>query len=87
MEDSDKIKKKVDSLKKYFSTYPDLPKTLPYNDYTTITDLPRFIDEHIRYVDQNAPKRTYMPYLDRLLNVMDILKSISKKASKLDINK
>jgi hypothetical protein len=68
---------KIYELKKYFSeiTLPAQPIRL--NQCSTITDIPKFIENHFSVVKGNNGKRSFKPYLERLNQLKSILQNIS----------
>ena len=69
-------------IQAYFSSITQLPQTLPYNDYVTITDVSLFVKSHISYIVNNPTKISFKPYLERLKVLKDKLKAMKEKAPK-----
>jgi hypothetical protein len=65
----------INELEKYFAeiTLPNQPVKL--NDYTTIKDCSLFIESHLATVKKNKGKNTFMPYLNRLQELKQALKT------------
>ncbi|MCX6186487.1 MAG: DUF6371 domain-containing protein, partial [Bacteroidetes bacterium] len=63
----------INELEKYFAeiTLPAHP--LKLNDYTTIIDCSLFVESHLATVKRNNGKRTFMPYLNRLQELKQVL--------------
>ena len=61
----------VVQLQEFYSTCTQLPETLVYNPYTTIIDVPKFVQSHLTYVINNPDKRAFQPYLERLQAVRE----------------
>ena len=63
----------IAELERYFSTatLPTVPVKL--NACQTITDISKFIAGHLATVKANNGKRTFLPYLERLQELKQIL--------------
>jgi hypothetical protein len=63
----------ISELENYFKgiTLPTRPVKL--NPYSTITNVPLFIDSHFAIVKANNGKRTFLPYLNRLQELKQVL--------------
>lgn len=72
----------VNQLQQFYSTYTQLPETLSYNSYTTIIDVPLFVQSHLTYVTNNPDKRPFNGYLERLIVVRDKLLALQSEKSK-----
>ena len=63
----------IHELEAYYSSLTTLPQTLVYNEHTTITDVPKFVESHLRYVKANPDKRSFQGYYARLVRVRELL--------------
>lgn len=63
----------INELENYFNgiTLPTRPVKL--NPYSTITNVPLFIESHFATVKANNGKRTFLPYLNRLQELKSVL--------------
>jgi hypothetical protein len=66
-------KHEIDELEKYFGSVTFPLKVVKLNQCTSIIDVPKFIESHLSIVKANKGKLTYLPYLDRLKKLKDIL--------------
>ena len=64
---------KLSDLKVYFETAKLPPNEIKLNNYTTITDVKKFIDSHIAILEANPGNRSFLPFYTRLLNLYTIL--------------
>ncbi len=62
----------INGLETFFAgaTLPDVPIKL--NEYTTVTDVSKFIHSHINTVKANNGKQTFLPYLNRLQELKNL---------------
>jgi len=78
---SDTIKKEppenwtqdITELETFFSTVNLPDRSIKLNPHTTITDVPKFIESHITPVKANNGNRTFVPYLNRLQELKQVL--------------
>lgn len=63
----------VNDLEREFKKL-SLPKTLVFNQCTTIIDVEKFIDVHITTLKANSGNKRFLPYYDRLLKVYLMIK-------------
>ena len=63
----------INVLEKYFSetTLPKLP--INVNEFSTITNIPLFIETHLAAVKANNGNRSFLPYLERLQELQHLL--------------
>ena len=64
----------LNEIEKYFETYNFIGKDVRINECTTVTDLKKFVQSHIRILRNNKGNKLYMPYYDRLYKVYLISK-------------
>ena len=64
---------KINDLEKWFDNQ-ELPNTFILNDFTTITDVKKFVNTHINFIKNYPDNKTFKPYYDRLI---DFKKAIS----------
>ena len=64
----------LDEIENYFKTYNFISGDLRVDECTTVTDLKKFVQSHIRILRNNKGNRLYMPYYDRLYKVYLISK-------------
>lgn len=60
-------------LENYFKSIKLPTQPIKLNEWTTITDCSLFIDSHFATVKANNGKRTFLPYLNRLKEIKQIL--------------
>jgi len=58
----------IEMLKAFYTT-TKLPKTFQLMKHVFIFDVRAFVDLNIRIVEQNNGKKTFLPYLYRLLKL------------------
>ena len=77
-QNSEDWKNEISELETYFegTTIPAVPIKL--NACTTIVDIPKFIHSHLACVKTNNGNRTFLPYLERLRELQQYLKIITK---------
>lgn len=59
-------------LKTFFSS-AEIPATIDLNSYSRITNVQNFIDTHISFLEHNSGNKTFKPYYDRLIELLNIL--------------
>jgi hypothetical protein len=62
----------IKELIDFFSNYV-LPKTIKFDSCSIITDVDKFVQSHIDYVENNIGNKTFLPYLERLQKLKLIL--------------
>jgi hypothetical protein len=62
----------IEEIKKFFNNR-DLPETVKLDSNTIITDVNKFVQSHIQYVENNIGNKTFLPYLERLQKLKLIL--------------
>ncbi|MEM6320634.1 MAG: hypothetical protein AAF960_23395 [Bacteroidota bacterium] len=65
----------IEQLEQYFSSI-ELPESLELAPFATITDLQRFVKAHLSTVRRQNGKRVFLPYLERLVRVAELLKKM-----------
>ncbi|CAN5632397.1 hypothetical protein BH11BAC1_BH11BAC1_24050 [soil metagenome] len=63
----------IEELETFFQTSTFQMTPLKLNPFTTITDIPYFVESHLAMVKANCGKRTFEPYLQRLIELKKIL--------------
>ena len=48
-------------------------KEVQLDSATFITDVPKFIDTHISFLERNSGNKKFLPYYNRLLKLLDLL--------------
>ena len=46
-----------------------LPKSLQFNKETFIADLPKMVENHINFIENNRGNSIFLPYFDRLKQI------------------
>lgn len=64
---------KITKIENYLNSIQLPTKPIKLDQCTTITDLPKFIDNHIAAYKTNLNNPTYKPYLQRLVKLVNIL--------------
>ena len=64
----------IEELEAYFEGI-DLPERVVLNEATTIVDVPKFIKSHIITVKAHGHIRAYGSFMDRLVQLKDILEA------------
>ena len=41
-----------------------------FDSATFVSDVPKFIDTHISFLERNSGNKTFMPYYDRLMKLL-----------------
>ena len=41
-----------------------------FDSETFVSDVPKFIDTHISFLERNSGNKTFMPYYDRLMKLL-----------------
>lgn len=63
--------KEVEELEKYFKK-KKLPETIKLNNCTTIK-CSQFVDSHLSVLKANNGKQTFLPFLNRLIELKNLL--------------
>ena len=63
----------ISELENYFASIELPTQPIKLNKYSTITDCSLFIDSHFATVKANNGKRTFLPYLNRLQELKQVL--------------
>ena len=63
--------KEVEELEKYFKK-KKLPETIKLNNFTTIK-CSQFVDSHLTTIKENNGKQTFLPFLNRLQELKNLL--------------
>lgn len=63
---------KIADLETFFAT-ATLPPTIKLNEWSTIIDLPKFVESHMAIVKANPGKKWFLPYLERLQRLRELL--------------
>lgn len=58
----------------FFDNYDFKNNELELNHFTKITNLKRFVNTQVSYLQANSGKKLFMPYFDRLKSVYKKLK-------------
>ena len=66
------------ALEKYFLSI-QLPQDIHLNKHTYLFDVGVFIKSHLSFVRANENKVTYLPYLNRLIELEQFLRKQEKK--------
>ena len=66
----------IAELENYFTGITLTTQPLKLNAYSTIIDCSRFIENHFATVKANNGKRTFLPYLNRLQELKQVLETI-----------
>jgi len=66
------VGRSVDEFELYFKSIT-LPATVKLNQSSTITDIPLFIESHLSIIKANSEKPKYLPYLNRLNELKQVL--------------
>lgn len=62
----------IDELKKYFDSQ-NLDRELQLTDNIMILNLKSFVTGHLNYIINQAGKKAYLPYYNRLIQIKQIL--------------
>jgi hypothetical protein len=62
----------IEELEQFFNS-SNLPSKVKLS-FGTITDVPKFIKSHLSYIKANKQKLTFRPYLERLVEVKNLIK-------------
>lgn len=73
----------IDELEKYFSSIHLPIEPLRLNESSLITDCSLFIESHLTTLKQYNGNKTFLPYLERLYRLKDVLASTAKKVTNL----
>ena len=73
----------IDELEKYFSSIHLPIEPLRLNESSLITDCSLFIESHLTTLKQYNGNKTFLPYLERLYRLKDVLTSTAKKVTNL----
>jgi len=63
----------IEQMEQYFKSI-DLNQTVQLEPFATITNLKKFIECHLSIVKAQNGKRTFLPYMERLNKVKELLK-------------
>ena len=63
----------IAELEKYFETIEIPNPPIKLNEWTTIADCPLFVESHLATVKANKGNKTFLPYLNRLKELKQIL--------------
>jgi len=66
--------KDIKELEAYFKKAAIPSEPIKLNTFSTIKNCSLFIESHLKTVKANKGKRTYLPYLDRLKELREVLK-------------
>lgn len=66
--------KQIKELEIYFDTKEITDQPIKLNKATVITDVKVFIKSHLGTVKKNNGNRTFLPYLERLIQLKTIIK-------------
>ena len=66
--------KDIKELEAYFKKIDIPTEPIKFNTFSTIENCSLFIDSHLKTVKANNGNRTYVPYLDRLKELREVLK-------------
>jgi hypothetical protein len=66
----------ISDMEKFFTTIQTPTFPIKLNHYTTITNIPLFLDSSLTIVKANNGNRTYLPYLNRLRELKTLLTTI-----------
>ncbi len=67
--------KNFKELKKRLQPFMSMDNQVRLNDESTITNVGKMIDSHVRILEGNSGNRAYMPYYDRLIMVLTLLEA------------
>ena len=73
--------KPFDRLKEQLAV-KTIPESIMIDVGSTITDIPKFIKSHIKYLDNNPGKLVYLPYYDRLVLLNKLIDDNRSKKDK-----
>lgn len=73
----------IEELEAYFEGI-DLPERVVLNQATTIVDVKKFIKSHIITVKAHGHIRAYESFLDRLIQLKDIIESQHQQGAAAD---
>ena len=48
-------------------------KQIQLDSATFVSDVPKFIDTHISFLERNSGNKKFLPYYNRLLKLLDLL--------------
>lgn len=65
----------IAALESYFATAQIPAVPVKIDECSTITDVPRFVAGHLSLVKANAGNRIFLPYLERLQRLREILEN------------
>jgi hypothetical protein len=68
----------ITELENYFAGIALPKKPVKLNNYTTIANVPNFVASHFQTLNANPGKRRFLPFLDRLQELNNILKNSIK---------
>jgi hypothetical protein len=68
--------KEVEELEKYFNK--KLPETIKLNNFTTIK-CSQFVDSHLSILKENNGNKTFLPFLNRLIEFQKKLNESNKR--------
>lgn len=63
----------IEELEEFFSVRQMPDGDVKIGPGVTIIDCSKFVDSHLSYVKQNPHSRSFVPYLDRLKKLRNIL--------------
>jgi Zn-dependent M32 family carboxypeptidase len=70
--------KEVEELEKYFKNNKKLPDTIKLNHFTTIK-CSQFVDSHLSILKENNGNKTFLPFLNRLIEFQKKLNESNKR--------
>jgi Zn-dependent M32 family carboxypeptidase len=70
--------KEVEELEKYFKNNKKLPDTIKLNHFTTIK-CSQFVDSHLSILKKNNGNKTFLPFLNRLIEFQKKLNESNKR--------
>ena len=76
----------ITELEKFFDKTPLPAQAIKLGNGTTITDCPMFIRNHLGTVRANNGRRIYLPYLQRLQTLKQVLTDNSFESRRTDFN-
>ena len=76
----------ITELEKFFNKTPLPAQAIKLNGCSTITDCTMFIRTHLNTVIANNGKRIYLPYLNRLQELKQVLTDNSFESHRTDFN-
>lgn len=63
----------IEELEEYFKAFKTYTEPIKLNQASTIRDLPLFLDSHLQTVKHNNGNISFKPYMDRLIQVRNII--------------